>query len=357
MSLRQKRILHGLVAVVTGAGTVVLLATIGLAQQASPKVVAAKVAARSDAVDLTNAILTNRSASCRDHVSATTAAVTDIQRKLPFGAAVLIEAEADGCILMSNNIPNHDFNDDTAHFHTQVSTIGQQFFIGDDPAKAAAPTSLEQRVYDAVMLNGVPLDILSAGCYRPDGRRADDNGNVAVGCSTEDKWLLDPLGAGGRFGTDQHNAHTQPNGMYHYHGNPMALFDDHPGPEGSPVIGFAADGFPVYGSYFTDETGALRKAMSGYTLKPGTRASSEIDPGGAHDGMYVDDWEFTDAGDLDECNGMTVDGQYGYYVTDGYPWVIACFSGTPDPSFAKRRGGGGGGEGRRGPDQQRPRRG
>ena len=45
---------------------------------------------------------------------------------------------------------------------------------------------------------------------------------------------------------------------------------------------------------------------------------------------------WTDAGDLDECNGMTVDGAYGYYVTDQYPWVMACFQGTPDPSFRKQ---------------------
>jgi hypothetical protein len=41
------------------------------------------------------------------------------------------------------------------------------------------------------------------------------------------------------------------------------------------------------------------------------------------DGTYVADWEWTDADDLDECNGMTVNGQYGYYVTDAYPWVMA----------------------------------
>ncbi|MGB0867811.1 MAG: hypothetical protein ACPGSC_14965 [Granulosicoccaceae bacterium] len=31
---------------------------------------------------------------------------------------------------------------------------------------------------------------------------------------------------------------------------------------------------------------------------------------------------------------MTVDGQYGYYVTDTYPWVIKCLSGTPHESFS-----------------------
>ena len=49
----------------------------------------------------------------------------------------------------------------------------------------------------------------------------------------------------------------------------------------------------------------------------------------------VADWEFTGTGDLDECNGMTVDGEYGYYVTDSYPWILACLTGAPDASFRK----------------------
>ena len=32
---------------------------------------------------------------------------------------------------------------------------------------------------------------------------------------------------------------------------------------------------------------------------------------------------------------MTVDGVYAYYITDAYPYVIGCFSGTPDSSFDK----------------------
>lgn len=186
------------------------------------------------------------------------------------------------------------------------------------------------------MLNGVPLDLLSAGCYQPENQMADADGNVQIGCTEQDGWLLDPLGTESGFGTDRHNAHTQPNGLYHYHGNPQAMFDDNPGPNGSPVIGFAADGFPVYGSYFLDaDSGAVRKAISGYELRNGIRPSSASDPGGSYDGTYRDDWEYLNSGDLDACNGMTIDGQYGYYVTDKYPWVMGCLSGTQDSSFRK----------------------
>ncbi|MGI9260254.1 MAG: YHYH protein, partial [Gammaproteobacteria bacterium] len=160
--------------------------------------------------------------------------------------------------------------------------------------------------------------------------------DVPIGCNVNDPWLLDPLGTLGGFGVDANNAHTQPDGTYHYHGDPEAMFDDNPGPNGSPVIGFAADGYPIFGSYFLDmNTGFVRKAVSGYALKAGNRPNTANDPGGTYDGRYVDDYEFANAGDLDECNGMTVNGQYGYYVTDGYPWVMKCHTGTVDPSFSK----------------------
>jgi len=290
-------------------------------------------------VDLKDAILTVTSGDCADYANDYTAAVMDIQRGINFVEDLSITVTAEACLLTSNNIPNHDFNDATANFANDAREVAQSLVIARNPSFASSPTELIQGRYDAVFLNGVVLDILSAGCYDPDDARADANGNVAVGCPSDDPWLLDPLGTGSRFGTDSHNAHPQANGLYHYHGNPNALFDDNPGPTGSPVIGFAADGFPVFGSYFLDDTGTVRKATSGYTLKSGTRPGpDDTNPGGAYDGLYNSDFEFTDAGDLDECNGMTVNGQYGYYVTDAFPWVIRCLSGTPDASFDKARG-------------------
>lgn len=289
-----------------------------------------------DALDITDAIFSETNGDCGFYADAYTASVLDIQRSLDFIGNLRISADSDSCTLISNGIPNHPFNDASARFADPVVAGNHTFTVPRAPAFAATPTPLSQRIVNGVMLNGVVLDILSAGCYRPDDPQADQDGNVAIGCADNSPWLLDPLGTEGGFGTDAHNAHTQPGGVYHYHGNPMAMFDDNPGPEGSPVIGFAADGFPIYGSYFYDlNSGAVRKALSGYTLKTGSRPASATDPGGIYDGSYVDDYEFTGAGDLDQCNGMTVNGQYGYYVTDAYPWIIACHRGTPDDSFRR----------------------
>ncbi|MCY0095967.1 YHYH protein [Hoeflea ulvae] len=289
-------------------------------------------------IDITNAIFAETRADCASYENRYSSRVTDTQQDRALTGAVHVTAFDDHCVLESNSIPNHDTGEGSGRdFVAPVTEISGSFRIPRNPKRHSSATALDQRSYDAILLNGVVVDILSAGCYRPDGNRVDANGNVAIGCRSTDKWLLDPLGPGAGFGADIHHAHTQPNGQYHYHGNPMAMFDDQPGADGSPVIGFAADGFPVFGSWFKDESGAVRKAISGYSLKPGARPSSASDPGGDHDGMYVDDFEFTGTGDLDACNGMVVNGQYGYYVTDSYPWVIKCFSGQPDPSFAKPR--------------------
>ena len=284
--------------------------------------------------DITDRIFTERSADCETYAGEYSANVMDIQRGLGFVADVSVTSTASQCVLSSNSIPNHDFNDESAQFGTNVAEVERSFTIPRDPSIAGTSTQLQQSRFDAVMLNGIVVDLLSAGCYNPGNPMADADGNVVIGCRDTDPWLLDPLGTDHRFGADAHNAHAQPDGTYHYHGSPMAMFDDNPGSNGSPVIGFAADGFPIYGTYFLDGA-QVRKALSGYSLKSGTRPGGQNNPGGTYDGTYNNDYEFTGAGDLDECNGMTVGGQYGCYVTEAYPWMIKCHSGTPDGSFDK----------------------
>lgn len=274
------------------------------------------------ATDITDAIFTSRSGDCASYAGSYVANVTDVQRSMAFEAHVDVAVDTSVCHLTSNAIPNHDFDDASAHFATPTSAIEKTFDIPRSPSFAAASTPLALTSYDAIMLDGVVVDLLAAGCFGVgDGR---------IGCmDLATPWRYDPMSPLADFGTDAHNAHTQPDGRYHYHGDPLAMYGD--GATVSPVIGFAADGFPVYGPYFDDGT-QIRAAMSGYTLRTGTRPSG---PGGTYDGTYVDDYEYTGAGDLDECNGMTVDGQYGYYVTAGYPWVIGCLRGTPNASFDK----------------------
>ena len=288
------------------------------------------------AVDLTDVVLTLRSADCADYVDSYYALATDLERDLVFDAAFDIEHDGDVCTFTSNSIPNHDFND-RGSFATPVAEVDLAYDVPADPVAASSPTPLSLAYDNAVFLNGVKLDVLAAACY---GVGPDRLGQEKIGCHEQDQpWRYDPMHPGNRFGTDAHNAHTQPDGSYHYHGSPNALFEHANPSTESPVIGFAADGFPIFGPYI-EEGGRIRKVVSGYTLKAGQRVSQAGEgayPGGTYDGTFVDDYTFTGAGDLDECNGMSRDGVYGYYVTDTYPWVIGCFTGTPDDSFRKRR--------------------
>lgn len=276
-------------------------------------------------LNLNDYVFTNRSGDCADFAFEGFASAMDVRRMLDFDGMVEISVTPTACILSSNAIPNHDFQDNGSRFASDVQAIQTSWNIPRNPVQQPEPTALVLNVFNGVMLNGVVLDLLAAGCFGVgDGR---------IGCGdTSTPYRYDPISPEAGFSTDSHNAHTQPDGRYHYHGNPAALYGDIAGGQ-SGVIGFAADGFPIYGPYIKDGA-EVRVAKSGYTLKNGTRAGG---PGGTYDGTFIDDYEFTDAGDLDECNGMIVDGQYGYYVTDSFPWVLKCLRGTPDPSFNKRR--------------------
>jgi len=283
--------------------------------------------------DITDLLLTNRREECSYYAENRFSNVSDIKRSMQFMGTLNITVEGSECVLTSNSIPNHNFNDSTASFATNVSEVSAEFRIPTEPAFASAATAISLTTDNAVFLNGVKLDLLAAGCFGV--------GDGKIGCNDNNQpWRFDPMSPLTTFGTDANNAHTQPDGTYHYHGNPKALFDQNAMSE-SPVIGFAADGFPIFGSYI-DDNGQIRAVSSSFQLRSGSRPSGASDPGGNYDGTFVDDYEYVpSSGDLDECNGMMRNGSYGYYVTDAYPWVLACFKGTPDPSFDKAGGNGG----------------
>lgn len=130
--------------------------------------------------------------------------------------------------------------------------------------------------------------------------------------------------------------HPQQNGEYHHHVNPRCLYDDLDATKHSPIIGWAFDGFPIYGAYAytnTNGTGVIKRMETSYrlrnitqrtTLPDGTTASSAGPAiGGQYPlGAYMEDYEYVQGlGDLDENNGrfaVTPDypnGIYAYYVT------------------------------------------
>lgn len=127
-------------------------------------------------------------------------------------------------------------------------------------------------------------------------------------------WNLDAMGARQTLGLDAQNAHVDHRGLYHYHGVPPALVSV----SKDSLIGYAADGFQIH--YVGDS------ARPSYLLKSGTRPTA---PGGAHDGTYNEDFEYVRGlGNLDQCNGAMVNGQYIYFATDAYPYYPRCLYGT-----------------------------
>ena len=110
----------------------------------------------------------------------------------------------------------------------------------------------------------------------------------------------------------------------------------------SPLIGFALDGYPVYGPWAFDSQGGLRRMRSSYRKRAiakrqawpdGTVLTpeqygpdvSESDPLG----RFAEDYEYAaGSGDLDECNGAFVktpeypDGTYAYFLTATYPYLV-----------------------------------
>ena len=287
-----------------------------------------------DDIDITNTPFTRLDPSCAAFTGNYVSYVQDQGRNQAFTGTLSITQEEDQCIFVSNSIPHHDFNQQGA-FATPVQEVQERFTLPLNPTQADEPTPLTLEYDNAIFLNGVKLDQIAAACY---GIGNDPLGREKIGCMmSATPWRYDPMSSNNNFGTDDYYAHTQPDGAYHYHGGPIALYDPS-GNQASGVVGFAADGFPIYGPYI-DENGTIRKVISGYRLKSGNRTNLSGEgafPGGMWDGTFIDDYEFVNSGDLDECNGRMVNGQYQYHITDDYPWVIGCFKGTPDSSFNKR---------------------
>jgi len=132
--------------------------------------------------------------------------------------------------------------------------------------------------------------------------------------------------------------HPSPSGEYHHHLNPTCLYDDNNTSIHSPIIGYAFDGFPVYGAYGfsnVDGSGGIVRMRSGYglrnittrtTLPDGTVLTANQygpDVNGQYPlGYYIEDYEYVqELGDLDEHNGrfcVTPEypaGTYAYFVT------------------------------------------
>jgi hypothetical protein len=137
-------------------------------------------------------------------------------------------------------------------------------------------------------------------------------------------------------GFDNCLGHPQQQGEYHHHVSPKCLFNETDSIHHSPIIGYAFDGFPVYGPYAytnVNGTGPIKRMTSSYqlrnmtirdTLPNGSLAGSAgPNPSSSYPlGCFIEDYKFiTSSGDLDTRNGrfcITPEypgGTYAYFVT------------------------------------------
>ena len=142
-----------------------------------------------------------------------------------------------------------------------------------------------------------------------------------VRCISGEEYRIEAIQEMVNLGLDHQHAHVQPTGEYHYHGISESLVEFAYNWEDLVHIGFAKDGFPMYYS----KKGAYKPSYKlSDKLRNGTGCkyrNKKINLDDTRpDGTYVSDWEYIEGfGDLDACNGIEINWDYIYLVTDEYP--------------------------------------
>ena len=227
--------------------------------------------------------------------------------------------------IISNGLPFYTYMPITA---SKVSEGKQVWSIDRSPKIAAQTTPLPAS-------GPVGVTIAGLGFYGP------NDAGMAV-----DKPMGDPLENAIVDGCLGHASAAD----YHFHGlaekclqtKALAtatpwLLPDVSKTSASPLLGWALDGFAVYGRYgcLDKDCKQVVEMKSGYA-KIG---DGKTDAWSAYEYKPAPD----DPSVLDACNGrIAPDGGYRYHATAGFPYTIGCFKGTPvfDGETDPNKGGG-----------------
>ena len=242
-----------------------------------------------------------------------------------------IELSDDSVIVTSTGIPNHDFQ---SGLGCCAEEVNYQWIIPTNPQINETVTFAPNRGAVAITVTGVPI-------FGPEEGPGGDAVALHFDYFEEDRQPIELGVCGGHSAGAYFHYHFDANCM-HWHPEGTGLdwedwdyktsLDSN---EHSPIIGFAFDGFPIYGPYGWDAYKNVIEITSSYKLKKGANGYGGID-----------DWEYIEGlGDTDECNGLSTptpevpDGIY-HYVSSirngdgdiGFPYFLLCYHGIPEQS-------------------------
>ncbi len=250
-------------------------------------------------------------------------------------------------VITSNNIPNHmvgvygggmgslNPNAITEQNATYRIPLNPSVASSLTPLLSTDATNGGPKYSFGVLLNGVELDPVAAEPFPHQG---------VMSPNVNWEWNLEAGNV--LIGLDCNNAHVQPSGKYHYHGSPMLFLEKlNISTNQMTLIGYAADGFPIYYKYAyssaSDNSSSVVGMTSSYRLKSGNRPGDGVTaPCDVYNGIYSNDYEYVDGlGTLDEANGRNgvtpeyPSGTYYYVLTDNFPSIPRYFRGTPSNNF------------------------
>ncbi len=232
-----------------------------------------------------------------------------------------IRCEEDTLVISSNAIPHYQFVQITPN---PLVELNRDYRMPLSPKLAEEPSPLPLLGPSGVAINGIPLFGPNEGAVPPPG-----------------------------FGDPIYNAimdacmgHTAR--QYHYHALVQSCFETVAKAGGpSPILAFAADGFPVYGPFGCADAECSKTIE--FKSSWDQLRSPQIDAWDAYRFTPKEGPEY-----LDRCNGHSGDdhgGAYHYHATATWPYIMGCFSGTPSDAAGREedRQLSGGGRGGRGP--------
>ena len=231
-----------------------------------------------------------------------------------YGTKTTVTITGDTRNMVTNALPNHE----TGVFPNQgnPNTISAQNKTYSFPLKPKYTGKAQWVREPGVALNGVKFEPGTA---------------EVVVCDTGENYRVEAFQDLIDLGLDFNHAHVQPTGAYHYHGSPTSVIENSDTGQDLVHVGFAHDGFPMYYSKsgkYKPSFKLLDGDRDGEGCTYTTHKTIDISVEGHHDGTYGSDFEYIEGyGDLDECNGITIDGKYMYLVTTEFPYISRCLMG------------------------------